>query len=376
MRGRSGLQALDGPAITLSHVFEAIVQPAWPPLPEFNPLGNHPVTTPETGQGDFAGAELAFHLRHFLFQQAPGSNRLALLRYPGANLAAPWPGGEVFQGFRLADLFHRPLNTYLTVQADPGKQQRCLGVLLQFQCLAAAVIGVEHKAPVIEVFQQHGAQVRHLVGTGGGQRHSVGLKNTCGAGIFKPGLELQNRVVVQVFAIQPFTFKIPTHIADVHTALSVGLHRECYVLRGYRVQCRLSGLADKDWRPAVCLKEYPEFQCCFRGSGLWPSKRQNVIWREIASSCWRYWWVCTHWRGSCCCPGGWKKPCQCVQTHQYRQHDDAISRQMTFCLLLGHRPLPLKQHRSSGYSFKHTAGCTSLSARPVTRHRTGYPRKT
>src|SRR5690554_4989336 len=176
MRGRSGLQALDGPAIALSHVFKTVVKPAWPSLPEFDSLRNHPVTAPETGQGNFAGAELAFHLRHFLFQQAPGSNRLALLRYPGANLAAPWPGGEVFQGFRLADLFHRPLNTYLTVQADPGKQQRCLGVLLQFQRLAAAVVGVEHEAPVIEVFQQHGTQVRHLVGTGGGQRHALGSR--------------------------------------------------------------------------------------------------------------------------------------------------------------------------------------------------------
>ena len=43
-------------------------------------------------------------------------------------------------------------------------------------------------------------------------------------------------------------------------------------------------------------------------------------------------------------PGQQQEPRQCVQPHQYRQHDDTISRQMTFCLLLGHRPLPLKQH--------------------------------
>src|SRR5690606_4404889 len=127
-------------------------------------------------------------------------------------------GGTVVQGFRLADCCHGALNANLPVQTNPGEQQGGPCIFFKLPRLAAAVVCIENEPAVVEVLEQHGTDIRHLICTSGGQRHGIGFQNTCLAGILEPILELHYRVVIQLFPVQPFAFKVPTHIADVHTA--------------------------------------------------------------------------------------------------------------------------------------------------------------
>jgi hypothetical protein len=64
----SGLESFNRPSIAVANVLEAVVQAAWPSLPEFDALGNHAVAAPEIRQWHFAFAEFTLHLYHFLFQ--------------------------------------------------------------------------------------------------------------------------------------------------------------------------------------------------------------------------------------------------------------------------------------------------------------------
>src|SRR6185295_17799990 len=100
-------------------------------------------------------AEIArLQLRHLGHQMCPAGERPALLRGPGAELAAAVPAGEI--GVRLlgAHRLGRAQNHDLLLELAPVEVEAHLGIAEDLPSLAALQVGVEDEAPLVEALEE------------------------------------------------------------------------------------------------------------------------------------------------------------------------------------------------------------------------------
>ena len=84
-----------GPCAVFLCIKEPVVQAVATALPKFDSFGNHSITAPEVGLGDFAVCEFRFQLLKFGQQHIPRRDDLALLGDPGAESAASGSAHEI-----------------------------------------------------------------------------------------------------------------------------------------------------------------------------------------------------------------------------------------------------------------------------------------
>ena len=99
-RFSSRVEHLHSPAAAVSQEDLSLMQPAWHSLPEFDALGGHPETRPVLRARHGFAFVLPLVLRDSRLEIFAPSQRPALLRRPGADLAAALPRREVLVGFR------------------------------------------------------------------------------------------------------------------------------------------------------------------------------------------------------------------------------------------------------------------------------------
>src|SRR5690606_19965515 len=89
-----GVEPFDPPPLPLRIIHLAIVQPAGPPRPEFDPLGYHPEAGPERRTRNRLVRVLALQFGDALLQLRPLLQRMTLPRSPVADLTGTWTAGE------------------------------------------------------------------------------------------------------------------------------------------------------------------------------------------------------------------------------------------------------------------------------------------
>lgn len=97
-----------------------------------------------------------------------------------------------------------------------GNNSAAHGVGGQLSTFAAAVVGEEDEADVAHAPQQNGPGRRAPVGRGGGDDHGVGLVDGGPAPGRVPGVELRNRVGVDVALGQPDATVLLPELGQVH----------------------------------------------------------------------------------------------------------------------------------------------------------------
>ena len=75
------------------------------------------------------------------------------------------------------------------------KDQRRLGVDVQFPSFLAVHVGVEHESALIDALQQHHAGIRQSVGVDSGQRHGGRIARLRGCRLAEPGGKQPQRLV-------------------------------------------------------------------------------------------------------------------------------------------------------------------------------------
>src|SRR5688572_16090612 len=140
-----GRKALDPPSGAGTRVEQPIVQPVGAALPEFDLPRDDAITAPMRGAGRVV-AETPAHLLHFLFQDFPRRNRLALRRGPGGHARAQGARGEIGIRFGSGELLDRAFDAHLPLQLGPLEYQAGDRARLELARLAAAVAGIEGEA--------------------------------------------------------------------------------------------------------------------------------------------------------------------------------------------------------------------------------------
>ncbi len=93
-------------------------------LPEFNMVGDYPVTTPVRGPGDIYIRKLLRVFGEIQVEYVAAGYFGALRRCPRAYAAAFWPGLEVNVAFTRCYFFHHTFHAHLPLQLFPEKDQR------------------------------------------------------------------------------------------------------------------------------------------------------------------------------------------------------------------------------------------------------------
>ena len=170
----SGSQPLPSPFATVLEVAEPVMQPARPPMPELNLLGNDTVTPPGLRHGDGLTFRILLgQLGHIRFQLLPAGGP-ALMGDGGAELAAAGSGGEVVAGLLGGDFLGAAVDDQLAVEGAPEHDEGDVGVGGDVVAFAAVVVGEEDEAAVFDAFEQDHAVGGAAVGGDGGQGHGIG----------------------------------------------------------------------------------------------------------------------------------------------------------------------------------------------------------
>ena len=187
------------------------MQAAFTALPEFEVARHHAESAPEGRQGDFAFAELSFHLIPFHFEDGACGDDAALRGHPGGELGAEGALHEVGQDLGGAGLLGDAVDGQLPLQGQPGEEQRDVRIRRDLFCLAAFEIGEEHEPPIVPMLQQH----RPGAGPAGfihrRHRHGVRLEQPGLARLLEPESELVERIGPQVLLVEAVQRVIHTH---------------------------------------------------------------------------------------------------------------------------------------------------------------------
>lgn len=157
-KGCLGSQSFLFPAIIfLKYILNAVVQAAFPPLPEFEAGRSYGKTTPVVGTSDFMSRQL-----EDLFYESPHNLHTttyhpALRRNPCTYLAFIGSAGKVSIRHLVEAFFGFTFNVYLSFQFVPYKREGNIWVISQLFSFSAFIISKEYKFVVFHSFQQDGA---------------------------------------------------------------------------------------------------------------------------------------------------------------------------------------------------------------------------
>src|SRR6185312_13483452 len=122
---------------------DALVQPEWAVLPEFDGHWNDPKPRPIRRPGHAADGIFGGIARDGLLEGKPAFEWRRLIAGPGADLREPRAAGIVGISFGVGDALDRTAKAHLPGAGFPVKQQRGLGVVVQLAPLLAVHVGVE-----------------------------------------------------------------------------------------------------------------------------------------------------------------------------------------------------------------------------------------
>ena len=136
-RTKSRRQPLDEPTAFASGVPQPVVQPAGPPLPEFDDRGDDAVSAPVLGARNRAAGILELEGTNAGFQDLAIGNHLALARGPAP--AESRPGGSGSRRRIPRPTPHdRPFDPNLALQIVPVESQRRVRVGIELASLTAS----------------------------------------------------------------------------------------------------------------------------------------------------------------------------------------------------------------------------------------------
>src|SRR5581483_1434098 len=190
-------------AVLLARVTKAIVQPVWSPLPKFNRIRLHAIATPMRREWNALATKSLGHLGHPCIQHASSINDLTLTRRPGAELAPHRTRMKVRLRFFAGSFFCLTANANLTIQFNPVKRQRGIGVRIQLLPLFALVIGKKHESIAVETFQQDDTHRRSSISSSSGQAHGIDISNPSLNRRGEPVAKLFDWIAVEIAAAQP-----------------------------------------------------------------------------------------------------------------------------------------------------------------------------
>ena len=122
-------------------VSQAVVQAVLPPLPELDRHREHSIAAPVWRTGDIVLAIPSCKFLHAAIELLSTANDPALRRCPGTQAAAVRTTLEIDVRPLARDPFHVPLDSNLSVQLRPVKDESRLGVRFQLLRFAAFIIG-------------------------------------------------------------------------------------------------------------------------------------------------------------------------------------------------------------------------------------------
>ena len=120
-----------------------------------------------------------------------------MLRDPSSDAAAERTAKKILQRLGLGNFLHAAGHLDLTLQRDPGEQQRRLRILRNLSGLAATIVREKNESPAVDALQQNRAARNAARAIRRAQRHGIRLKNPRAPRLLKPHTELHQRIVVE-----------------------------------------------------------------------------------------------------------------------------------------------------------------------------------
>src|SRR5262245_6863527 len=212
----SGRQPLTSPrAIRLLHISQTIVQPARPPLPELEFVGNNPIAAPPLGTWYRTIAVGALDALERLFKHVTALDRLALLRRVDAQAAIERARLEIRIRLHGTDALDDTIDAHLPLDGWPEEQQARAACGLHLARLPALIVRVEDVAAIVDPLEQHRSHGGPAVRRRGRQRHRrrIGLGVT---DLFEPVRELTHRIGIRVHLAERFAEVLAPDIRERH----------------------------------------------------------------------------------------------------------------------------------------------------------------
>src|SRR6185437_15349113 len=241
---QSRTKPLDAPTfIRLFPIYETIVKPGGPALPELYADGRQHITTPMRRHRNFLSLKFCLKLLEAQFKCGSAFNCLTLLRDPGAQTTASRPGFEVSFRFVTRNFLDFAGDTHLPLLIGPVENERSVWIGRKFASLAALVVGEKDEASFVHAFEQNNPCRGHSILANGsegccvyfgvpaptwGEEDFVGLYKkrantttpTPAVGLIKPHFELRNRVGFEIVPIQPGQAIFAAEIRNAHKLAS------------------------------------------------------------------------------------------------------------------------------------------------------------
>jgi hypothetical protein len=157
---------------------------------------NDPQAAPLLGQGRIV-AELRAGVLHPGLELGPVTDRAALRRRPRREPSPDRAAAVVRLRILTARALDGPFDADLATDLAPVEEQRRPRVRRHLFALAAAVVGVEDEAALVDALEQHHPHGGRPGRICGGQCHRLGERRRVPR-LAEPGLELPERIRVQV----------------------------------------------------------------------------------------------------------------------------------------------------------------------------------
>src|SRR5262245_27200220 len=153
----SGSEALNRPASGASgaaRVAQPVVQPVGAALPEFDRQRHDAVAAPVRRARRVVGIALAYAL-HGGLERTAGGHRLALRRRPGGEAGAERAAGVIRVRGGGGHLVDGAVDAHLALEVGPLEYEAGGRARRELAALAAAVVGEEDEAAVLDALQKH-----------------------------------------------------------------------------------------------------------------------------------------------------------------------------------------------------------------------------
>src|SRR5271170_96619 len=171
-----------------------LVQSRGTVAPELDLDRLEPIATPVVGPRDRAAVEPPFVRLDRRLQSGARGKRPRLLARPGANLAPPWPGGEIGVALGAGQFGDRAAEPGLAAKRLPVEERRRPRLTVKLTPLGALDVGIEDETARVRALAQDHPRVGQSIGVDGGERHRLRIVDLRGYGFRKPELKERERV--------------------------------------------------------------------------------------------------------------------------------------------------------------------------------------
>jgi hypothetical protein len=184
-------------------------------LPKFDCLRSYLVATPERGKRHLTLGKFAFHLFPLRLEKLTRGDLAALRGGPRRELAFAGAGREVLHGFNRGQLGSDASDDDLTLERQPGKEQRRRRIRIELASLTALKIGKENEPLSVDAFQKDSAHERASTLASRGKDHGVGFGKPRAKCLVKPERELRNRIREEVCPPQSLSLVVLAKVGKI-----------------------------------------------------------------------------------------------------------------------------------------------------------------